>query len=293
MTKSALEFLNANGYCVFENLFDEKLINKIKNKINYIFKENVFLGPVVNVENLSQLELKTSGANRVNAIKTNSNFYVDKNTISKGLSYYRDLTSGRSVEEPLINIPEIFELITSEKVLRVARECLGEKKIKIGYVKVRIFFANNVSNFDTNYFHADDNCEKIIKGIVYLNDVYCDDDGPFVYIAGSNKNKMLNKEGSISEEYFKDVKYSQEEIKNYYTIEKIKSLYGKRGTLALADTTGIHRGIKPISNDRYVLFVNYVCEEEYGGSGKKLKINSNLFKKCEEKKDLFEYFEFC
>jgi len=293
MTKSALEFLNANGYCVFENLFDVKLINKIKNKIDYIFNENFFLGPVVNVKNLSQLELKTSGANRVNAIKANSNFYIDKNTISKGLSHYRDLTSGRSVEEPIIKIPEIFELITSEKVLRVAREYLGEKKIKIGYVKVRRFFVNNVSNFDTNFFHVDDNSEKIIKGIVYLNDIYCEDDGPFVYISGSNKNKMLNKEGSISEECFKDVKYSQEEIKNYYTIEKIKSLYGKRGTFALADTTGIHRGIKPISNDRYVLFVNYVCEEEYGGSGKKLKINSNLFKKCEEKKDLFEYFEFC
>ena len=63
---------------------------------------------------------------------------------------------------------------------------LGENKIYIGYIKLRRFFNNEISNFDTNFFHTDDNCDKILKCIVYLDDILNIDDGPFVYVEGKS-----------------------------------------------------------------------------------------------------------
>jgi hypothetical protein len=69
----------------------------------------------------------------------------------------------------------------------------------------------------------------------------------------------------------------------------IVPILAERGSVLFADTLGYHKGLKSKKKDRYVLYVNYVVEEEYGGKGLKQKISSNLLQNIKNK-ELFDFF---
>ncbi len=274
-----------NGYELWSNYFDPEKVDIIRKKLDYFFDLNENLGPAVNVSILKDYELNTYGAQREDVQKKNKNFFVSKDLLEKGVNFYRNLTNGRSLIDPILRIKEIADLVTDDNILNFVKKNLNEDKIYIGYIKLRRFFNNDINNFDTNFFHTDDNCDKILKCIVYLDDIVKIEDGPFVYVKGSHKQKFENKD-NIN-------KYSRtdQEIENFYSLDNIKQLYGKKGTLLFANTLGYHKGVKPKSKDRYALYINYVCEEEYGGKGEKQKISKQLLEKYPEKSNLFEFFQ--
>ena len=195
------------------------------------------------------------------------------------------MTNGISIIDPLCHINEIKEIILNEKILNFAKKQLETNEIYVGYVKLRRFFINDLPDFDTNYFHYDDNCEKILKCIVYLSDIETIDDGPFVYVKKSKNNRLAsNNDENI---YVR----SDDEIKKYYDKQNIYPAIGKSGTVVFADTLGFHKGLKPKKKERNVLYINYVCEEEYGGKGQKPKISKAIYEQTEKYKNLFKYFE--
>ncbi len=273
-----------SGYELWKNYFDPKKINLIRKKLDNFFDLNENLGPAVNVSILKDNELNTYGAQREDIQKKNKDFFINKDLLDKGVDFYRNLTNGRSLIDPILRIEEIADLVTDDKILNFAKKNLGENKIYIGYIKLRRFFNNEISNFDTNFFHTDDNCDKILKCIVYIDDILNIDDGPFVYVEGSHKQKLLNSQSSS--------KYSRtdKEIEEFYSSKNIKPIYGEKGTILFANTLGYHKGVKPKNKDRYALYVNYVCEEEYGGKGEKQKISEKILKKFPDKSNLFEFF---
>lgn len=273
-----------SGYELWKNYFETKKIDLIRKKLDKFFDLNENLGPAVNVSILKANELNTYGAQREEIQKKNKDFFINSDLLSKGVDFYRNLTNGRSLIDPILRIEEIADLVTDDKILNFVKKNLNEKKIYIGYIKLRRFFNNKISNFDTNYFHTDDNCDKILKCIIYLDDIINIDDGPFVYVEGSHKKKLINNKSAN--------KYSRtdEEIEEYYSSKNIKPIFGEKGTLLFANTLGYHKGVKPKSKDRYALYVNYVCEEEYGGKGEKQKISKDLLKKFPDKSNLFEFF---
>lgn len=273
-----------SGYELWKNYFETKKIDLIRKKLDKFFDLNENLGPAVNVSILKANELNTYGAQREEIQKKNKDFFINSDLLSKGVDFYRNLTNGRSLIDPILRIEEIADLVTDDKILNFVKKNLNEKKIYIGYIKLRRFFNNKISNFDTNYFHTDDNCDKILKCIIYLDDIINMDDGPFVYVEGSHKKKLINNKSAN--------KYSRtdEEIEEYYSSKNIKPIFGEKGTLLFANTLGYHKGVKPKSKDRYALYVNYVCEEEYGGKGEKQKISKDLLKKFPDKSNLFEFF---
>ncbi len=266
------------GFEVWSDYLNPKKADSIRKKLDHFFDNNIHLGPAVNVANLNDNEIYIRGAQRKESQKKNDNFFIKKEELNKGVNHYRNLTNGRSLTDPIYRIEELLEIATDKKILEFVRKELKEENIYIGYIKLRRFFNNKISDFDTNFFHSDDNGEKILKCILYLNDVSNEEDGPFVYVEGSHKKKNCI-----------ETKYTHKEMQNIYP-GKIRPLFGNKGTIIFADTLGFHRGIKPKNNDRYVLYINYVCKEEYEGKGEKQKISKRILGNNQEKLKLFQFF---
>lgn len=277
-----IKFLKNNGYHIWKSFFNEELINKIRIKADYFFDNNISLGSAVNATEFDENNLKIYGSKKLQEIYKD-NFYINKSKY-KNINEFRHLTPGISLTETLINIPEIYDLIVNDEIIEFIKDYM-RKDIYIGYVKLRKFFKNDIPNYDTNFFHSDDNCDEILKTIIYLDDIKTNKDGPLVYIKGSN-NKIIS-DFNVDKERLR----SDSEMLKYFKNEDIKFLCTKKGSVIFADTKGYHKGLKPLTKDRYVLFINYVCEEEYGGQGKRQKISKKILQKDKHKKDLFSFFD--
>ena len=276
--------LKENGCEIWNNYLSKKTVDNIIEKANYFFDKNLNLGAAVNVGSLKENELTTYGAARKEVEQNNKNFYLKEQDFNKGVEFYRNLTNGISIKEPLLNINKISQIVSDENILNLVREYLNEKKVYIGFIKLRRFFCNNLPDFDTNYFHFDDNSDKILKCIIYLNDIITADDGSFVYVKNSHINPMPSKQ-----EYIGKYARTDDQIIEFYGKDSIVKVLGGKGTILFADTLGYHKGIKPKNRDRYILYVNYVLEEEYGGRGLKQKAPIHLMKNSNNK-ELFKFF---
>lgn len=104
-------------------------------------------------------------------------------------------------------------------------------------------------------WHRDSPISHQFKAVCYLSNVN-EENGPFQFIRGSHKKL------DVIRSYFSGIfsagqyRFSEDEVSHYlkHTGRKITNFVAPEGTLAFADTKGIHRG-KPIKNgSRYVLF---------------------------------------
>lgn len=287
MSENKKNGLAKNGFEVWDNYISKKITQKILEKSKEFFDKNINLGPAVNIASLKSDELTTYGAARQEILKKNKNFYLHGNDFKKGTNFLRNLTNGISITDPLLNIQEIFEIVSDPLIVNYAKKYLNSKKIYLGFVKLRRFFSNNLPLFDTNYFHTDDNSSKILKCIVYLNDIRTANDGAFVYVKSSHKKSM-----SLGDNQKKIGTYARtdDQIAHFYGEDSIIPILGQAGTAIFADTLGYHKGLKPLSNDRYVLYINYVLEEEYNGKGLKQKISKNLLTNYNNDEELFKFF---
>jgi hypothetical protein len=109
-------------------------------------------------------------------------------------------------------------------------------------------------------WHRDSIYGKQFKAIIYLTDT-SEENGPFQYIPETHK--PLSKVKTVAKYKIKAFqnRISQEEID--FIIDnseyEISTLTGKKGTLILTDTTGIHRG-KPLEKGCRYALTNYYFE---------------------------------
>lgn len=279
--------LRAEGYLLLKDFFSKEKIDLINTKIEHFFENNECLGPAVNVAGLSSSELLTYGHLRKKAIAKNPDYMINQELVQKGDKQYRNLTIGQNIEEPLLNVPEILELIVNKDILALVTNYFDNKKVKIGYVKIRRYFANDAPNFDTNHFHIDDNGQDLVKAIIYLSDIKNIDDGVFCYVPKS-KSDVINEP---SESQINPHLRSDEQIHRYYGDDSVDKIFASSGSVVIADTLGFHKGTKTKTKDRTVLYVNYVLEEEYGGAGARQKVSEKHFINKPELLEIFEYFD--
>ncbi len=121
-----------------------------------------------------------------------------------------------------------------------------------------------------NYlYHRDVEDFKFAKLFLYLTDVDIES-GPHVFIRGSQNSNHLVRRGSISES----------EISKYFKKEDCYIHTGKKGTIFLEDTWGIHRGIPPTHNHRLIFSVTYTLTKQNPNLPKKpykdLKLSSDI-----------------
>jgi hypothetical protein len=166
----------------------------------------------------------------------------------------RDKVSSVGIVEPLMQSPEFADVAFDERLLGICTAYFQVVPV-LSFLKVRSSFANNLPVVDTQFFHCDFGSYKILKAIIYLNDVELDG-GPFCFVQGSHINKF--------EGWDKKSRFSDEELQEKYGKDCITYCTAKAGDVYLAETTGFHRGLKPVKVDRNVLIITYCVHPEYG-----------------------------
>jgi hypothetical protein len=145
--------------------------------------------------------------------------------------------------------PEIFSWGIEQRLLNIAENYLG---LPVAYNGV--YFRRDIANkveLNSRLWHIDKEDTKILKIIIYLNDVN-EDTGPFQYIP-----QILTEKISQSLNYTSG--YIQEPtMKSVISPVNYKSCLGSAGTVIFAATGSVfHRGKIPTTADRFTIFFDY------------------------------------
>ena len=108
-------------------------------------------------------------------------------------------------------------------------------------------------------WHFDMDRPKWLKVFVYLTDVG-PENGPHSFIEGTHRRFGIPF-ALRSRGYARLTDY---EISKHFTKERIVELIGKRGTVIVEDTRGLHKGVPVITGDRLILQFEY-CTSLFGG----------------------------
>ena len=238
---SVVEKLNEDGFAILRRAFDRGVLLRIKDEL----ERHLDAG--------SCLTRISKDSARVGGDRGAPSAYLDESEVALGQSYFRQHTNYVSVENPLVNCPAAVAAAFDELLIDIAAgylNCIPS----IGGINLRKSFVNDLPEFDTLYFHSDENSPKFLKFFFYLNDVD-EDGGPFCYVRGSHREKFRGWTGKY--------RWSFDEIAAKYGEGRIVYLTGEVGDLIVADTTGFHRGTKVRSGDRSMLTVDYVVHPEY------------------------------
>ncbi|MGF1991981.1 MAG: 2OG-Fe(II) oxygenase [Nostoc sp. ZfuVER08] len=151
--------------------------------------------------------------------------------------------------EQMMEHPEIFFWGIQQRLLNIIENYLG---LPVAYhdPSFRRDIANPVEQ-KSRLWHLDKEDRKVLKVIVYLNDVN-DDGGPFQYIPKSDYSKVAR---SLSYKY----RYIRDKtMRQIIPPLNWKSCTGVAGTVVMADTANVfHRGKIPLYSDRFTIFFDY------------------------------------
>lgn len=99
-----------------------------------------------------------------------------------------------------------------------------------------------------------------VKSIMYLSNVD-ESKGPFQYLAGTHKRSSYKKVSAITSKPWYDFRFSEKDIDLLKNAGfKTHTLTASKGTILLADTSGIHRGMPILIGKRYAL-TNYIWNQ--------------------------------
>jgi hypothetical protein len=151
--------------------------------------------------------------------------------------------------QQIMEYPKIFLWGLEQRLLNIVENFLG---LPVAYQGV--YFRRDIANqleAGSRLWHIDREDRKILKVIIYLNDV-SEDHGPFQYISKSLTSKIAQ-----SLKYTSG--YIQDQIMQKFISSGIyKSCTEISGTVIIADTSSIfHRGKPPIASDRFTIFFDY------------------------------------
>ncbi len=164
------------------------------------------------------------------------------------------------VKNPLLVCKPAMDLALSPIVREVSTEYY-EAQPSIGTLNLRRSLQNNLTDhnflkYGNLFFHYDNNSPWFLKFFFYLNDVD-QSGGPFVFVQGSH----LDKNDRIPH-WRHSKRYSDKKIEQTFGADRIKYLTAKAGDVIVANTRGIHKGLKVEGKDRNMLTVNLLIHPE-------------------------------
>lgn len=161
------------------------------------------------------------------------------------------VTSSVNISQPLVAIPALSKIVFDTELLGIAAAYLEAIPV-ISYAKLTTSFPNDIPEVDTQLWHADYGSYRIVKAIVYLTDA-SPNNGPFSYAVQSHRRRF--------DGWDKQSRFTDEDIQGHYQTELC---LGLAGDVIIADTTGFHRGLKPLDWPRRVVIITYCVHPEYG-----------------------------
>ena len=214
------------------------------------------------------IEIKSKYFDSFKNVKEGSDVYVKKDFFRfiLGGNYPREMQHFSS-EDPVINLAKNKELI------RIINNYLGTPA-KLIYVEA------NISNPDackedkkkSQNWHRDPGIHGCVKVFIYFNDVVTEGHGPFMYLKDTHEYGKYNNE--FAQKFFGyGGKYpNKDEVNSHPCMQKKHICFGNKGTIILADTTGIHAGGYSVAAPRMMLTLVYYPKSDF--QKQRLKINS-------------------
>jgi hypothetical protein len=203
--------------------------------------------------------------------------------IPKSISGDKNEYVVHATNQQIMEHPEIFMWGLQERLLNIIENYIG---LPVAYhgVYFRRDIANEVEQ-TSRLWHLDKEDRKVLKVIIYLNDVM-DDIGPFQYIPQSLTPSIASSL-NYNYGYIKD-----QTMQEYVSPSNCKSCTGLAGTVVIAGTASIfHRGKVPFSGDRLALFFDYSSRQPFTAYSslpeKDLLILANNYFSQEQKEYVF------
>jgi ectoine hydroxylase-related dioxygenase (phytanoyl-CoA dioxygenase family) len=235
--------LHQDGFVILRNHFPTDLIQKIRTQVEGIVRTREGLAPI-----------RAHSQETPQDLMEGTYQYFNDHFRQERHNHLEDLVSSVGVQDPLVAIKDTSKLVFDPGILGIGAAFYGAMPT-VTFLKIRYAFGNAFPPADTQLFHVDGGSYRIFKALVYLNDVE-EGGGPFCYVRGSHRLKW--------DGWDHKARYEDAEIENVYGAEAIVRCYAKAGDVLLANTTGIHRGEKPVKQNRGILIVNYCLHPEYG-----------------------------
>jgi hypothetical protein len=182
--------------------------------------------------------------------------------LSENIRFHPNQIIIHASPQQILKYPQIFLWGLEQRLLNIIENFLG---LPVAYQGV--YFRRDIANrleVGSRLWHIDKEDRKILKIIIYLNDVH-EENGAFQYIP-KNLTSTIAKSLKYKAGYIQD-KVMQEVISS----KLYKSCTGVAGTVIMADTSSIfHRGKPPITSDRFTIFFDYTSrrhkQASYGTS---------------------------
>ena len=160
-------------------------------------------------------------------------------------------------QDRVLACPHLLEIANDPVVLSVVEGYFGTLPTILG-MSAWWSFADPEVATEAQLFHMDLDDLKFCKLFIYLTDVD-EDSGPHTYMGGSHDLDYLNGlrgqwpggEEEFNEWYFRTLRKTDGQVKRVFGRDPTH-LTGPRGTLFVADTFGIHKGVPPKRGERLV-----------------------------------------
>lgn len=161
---------------------------------------------------------------------------------------------------------DLLQVANHPDILSVVEGFLGAPPT-VQYYTAWWSFAGRSRARDAQLFHYDRNCFRFVKLFVYLTNVTASS-GPHVFVRGSanverwikrlewvrsndpeNANRFLSMINAVRKE--------DADVFDFFGVEQIETLTGAAGDAFLVDTSGIHKGLLPETDNRLVFQATY------------------------------------
>ena len=119
-------------------------------------------------------------------------------------------------------------------------------------------FDEKVLSQAAQMYHQDKDWIKWYKALIYLTDVD-EEAGPHVYVEGSHRDYEDRFLSKYNEKPKFSQRFSDAEMIDLFGADRIKTLTGKRGTVILEDTSGLHKGAPVRRDHRLLMEVEWAC----------------------------------
>ena len=199
---------------------------------------------------------------------------LDKKILKKGFKYYSNFTNSVAFKDPLINFPEINDIVFNDNLIKTAKKFLKAQPY-LGYVAIRCHFKNNLPAIDFNLFHTDSRIkitkskDKVLKLLV-----------PF-HLVGKQQiefNQISFKKTKMKSNLFYSLQYSKfSQLPKSLRKKTINPKVLSGDVLFFDPENFFHNADKP-NKLRIMLYVIFIKKKNYMiPKTKKIKIKKKYF----------------